>query len=202
VTPHDTPLTPPHPHDTPLQRVGLLLRQSRQQQGLSHRALAARTGISYAYISQIELGKRNISVLTLLRLTQGLGLPAAWLLTEGAPHAPRTPPRGDKPLPPRTPRDAEDTQDVTASSHAGEPARLLTRLGARIRQARQQHHLSQQALAASTGLSPTYILEIEQGHRNLSVLSVVRIAEALELAVADLLAPLDRGQRPSPPLPE
>lgn len=193
MTPHDTPLTPPHAQDTPLQRLGTTLRQARQQQGLSHRALAASTGISYAYISQIELGKRNISVLTLLRLTQGLGLPAAWLFTLVDPHASRIPPIRDDPLPTRAPREPGAAQDAPASAPPGESARLLTRLGARIRQARQQHHLSQQALAASTGLSPTYILEIEQGHRNLSVRSLLRIAETLELAMADLLAPLDTG---------
>jgi len=61
--------------------------------------------------------------------------------------------------------------------------------------------LSQPALAARTGLTVGYISEIEQGQRNLSVLSLVRIAEALGLAVAHLLAPLETRQSPSPPLP-
>jgi transcriptional regulator with XRE-family HTH domain len=75
---------------------------------------------------------------------------------------------------------------------------LLTLLGATLRHYRQQRRLSQQALATSTGLSPTYILEIEQGHRNPSLLCLLRLADALELAVAELLAPLDASQNVSP----
>ena len=61
---------------------------------------------------------------------------------------------------------------------------LLSLLGATIRQYRQQRGLVQAALATTTSLSHTYITEIEQGHRNLSVLSLVRIADALR-ALAD-----------------
>jgi transcriptional regulator with XRE-family HTH domain len=69
-----------------------------------------------------------------------------------------------------------------------------------IRRYRQQRDLFQTMLAAMTGLSSTYIGEIEQGQRNLSVLSLVRIADALGLSVSQLLEPLDTYQRPSPPL--
>jgi len=79
---------------------------------------------------------------------------------------------------------------------------LLPRLGATIRQYRQQQGLSQAMLATLTGLSPTYIPEIEQGQRNVSVLSLLRIAEALGLSVAYLLAPLETHQSPSRPLSE
>ena len=67
----------------------------------------------------------------------------------------------------------------------------LQLLGTTIRQHRQQRRLSQQALATVTGLDASYIGEIEQGHRNVTVLSLLRIAKALDLPLSRLLAPLD-----------
>jgi transcriptional regulator with XRE-family HTH domain len=68
---------------------------------------------------------------------------------------------------------------------------VLKLLGTTIRQHRQQRRLSQQALAAVTGLDASYIGEIEQGHRNVTVLSLLSIAKALDLSLSRLLAPLD-----------
>jgi transcriptional regulator with XRE-family HTH domain len=79
---------------------------------------------------------------------------------------------------------------------------LLPVLGATICQYRKHQRLTHKALAARTGLSPTYIGEIELGHRNLSVLSLLRIAEALELSVATLLAPLEPHHRAALPRTE
>jgi transcriptional regulator with XRE-family HTH domain len=67
----------------------------------------------------------------------------------------------------------------------------LQLLGTTIRQHRKQRRLSQQALAAVTGLDASYIGEIEQGHRNVTVLSLLSIAKALDLPLSRLLAPLD-----------
>jgi len=150
-------------------------------------------------VSEIELGQRNITVLTLLRLTYVLRIPAAWLFTQvdtRAPLAPSTP--GDL-LPSREGHDAVGTPDVPPSQQPADQATLLSLLGATIRQYRQQRGLLQAALATTTSLSHTYITEIEQGHRNLSVLSLVRIADALGLSVALLLAPLETCERPSAP---
>ena len=61
--------------------------------------------------------------------------------------------------------------------------------------------LTQKVLAAKTGLDNSYIGEVERGERNVSVLNVIRIADALGLSVSHLLAPLDILQNPSPPFP-
>jgi transcriptional regulator with XRE-family HTH domain len=52
----------------------------RHAQGLTQQALAAKTGLHVMYISGIERGQRNVSVLTLLRVAAALHLPAATLL--------------------------------------------------------------------------------------------------------------------------
>ncbi len=79
---------------------------------------------------------------------------------------------------------------------------LLQLLGTTIRHYRQQQGFTHKILAAKTGLDNSYIGEIERGERNVSVLNVVRIADALGLSVSHLLAPLDIFQSPSPRLPE
>ena len=156
-------------------------------------------GIRYSYISEIELGKRNISVLTLLHMTQVLGIPAAWIFTPLDPRAPRAYPVGGVPIPYAEVREAGVTQEDRPPPRPDDQAPLLVLLGAAIRQARGQQRLSQPALAARTGLNATYLGQIEQGQRNLSVLSLVRIAEALEHSVASLLAPIETAARPSAP---
>ena len=190
MTHRDTPSTPPRPQDTLLQRFGATLRQYRKQRRLSQQELAASTGIRRAYISDIELGKRNISVLTLLHITHVLRIPSSWLLAGLDTHADLPPPVMGDPLLSRGVRDAGVTHDAT----------LLPLLGATIRQYRQQRGLFQAALATMTDLTPTYIGEIERGKRNLSVLSLLRIAEALELSVAHLLASLETCQSSLPSL--
>jgi transcriptional regulator with XRE-family HTH domain len=193
----NTSSTPSCPHATPLQRFGATLRQYRQQRGLSHRALTARTGIRSSYISQIELGKRNISVLALLRLAHALDIPPDWLLVPIDPHATLAPPITSARLPSRGTQEPGVTHAETSSLQSGDPATLLPLLGVTIRQYRKHQGLTHKTLAARTGLSPTYIGEIELGHRNLSVLSLLRIAEALGLAVAHLLTPLETYQSSS-----
>jgi transcriptional regulator with XRE-family HTH domain len=197
VTHRDTSSNPSCPQDPPLQRFGATLRQYRQHRRLSQPALAARTGIRRAYISQIETGKRNIAVLALLRMAHALDIPPAWLLAQVDPHATIAPPVTSDPLPVRGTRKAGVTHDDTFSLQSGDPATLLPLLGATIRQYRKHQGLTHKTLAARTGLSPTYIGEIELGHRNLSVLSLIRIADALGLAVSHLLTPLETYQSSS-----
>jgi transcriptional regulator with XRE-family HTH domain len=202
VTHHDTPARPPHPQDPALQRFGATLRAYRQQRGLTQPALAASTGIRRAYLSQIETGKRNIAVLTLLRLARALQIPAAWLVTPLDTRAPLPLLPASDALPSRGARDRGVTPPETSSPQQGDATTLLQLLGTTMRHYRQQQGLTHKALAVKTGLDKSYIGEIERGERNLSVLNVVRIADALGLSVSHLLAPLEILQSPSPPLPE
>jgi transcriptional regulator with XRE-family HTH domain len=202
VTHRDTPSRAPHPQDLALQRFGATLRAYRQQRGLTQRALAVRTGIRNRYISDIERGRHNISVVMLLRLAQALDIPAAWLLVGLDTYPPVPPPLASDPSSAHRGQEAAVIQDTTAALQRGDAATLLHGLGATLRQYRQHQGLTQKALAASTGLNPTYIGQIEQGHRNLSVLSLVRLAAALGLVVAHLLTPVEPRRSPSSSLPE
>jgi transcriptional regulator with XRE-family HTH domain len=63
----------------------------------------------------------------------------------------------------------------------------LNVLGLNVRRRREEKGLTQEALAEKANLDPTYISGIERGVRNPSVLSVVRVAKALETTPSKLL---------------
>ncbi|MEI8372612.1 MAG: helix-turn-helix transcriptional regulator [Planctomycetota bacterium] len=52
--------------------LGRAIKSQRNRLGLSQEKLAARCGFDRTYISMLERGKRNPSLLNLLRLAQGL----------------------------------------------------------------------------------------------------------------------------------
>lgn len=63
-----------------LQRFGERIRGERARRGMSRRLLAEHAGISERYITQLEGGKGNVSVLLLRRIAEALGLQASRLL--------------------------------------------------------------------------------------------------------------------------
>ncbi len=67
----------------------------------------------------------------------------------------------------------------------------LRRLGAAIKEARQELDLSQEKLAELAGLHRTYIGSIERGERNVSILNLLRIARALNVRVVELLGTIN-----------
>ena len=63
-------------------RVGLNLKEIRQELGLSQEAFAFKAGLHRTYISGIERGVRNPTVLVLEEIALALGVPSAKLLEE------------------------------------------------------------------------------------------------------------------------
>ena len=63
----------------------------------------------------------------------------------------------------------------------------LVRVGAAIRAKRKELAVSQEALAVSAGVERSNMGKIERGENNLSILNLVRIANALHCAAADIL---------------
>lgn len=62
------------------------------------------------------------------------------------------------------------------------------RFGLRLRQLRKNKGLSQEALAERAGLDRTYISSCERGRRNVGLVNIYRIAQALEADPALLFA--------------
>lgn len=63
----------------------------------------------------------------------------------------------------------------------------LAKLGERIADLRNRRGLTQEDLAGLAEMDRSYISEIENGHKNLSVTSLIRIAEVLNERPGKLL---------------
>jgi transcriptional regulator with XRE-family HTH domain len=60
--------------------IGSAVRELRVQAGLSQEQLAGAAGLHPTYVGGVERGERNLSMLTLRRLSDGLGLRPSELL--------------------------------------------------------------------------------------------------------------------------
>ncbi|MEI2733442.1 MAG: helix-turn-helix transcriptional regulator [Rhodoblastus sp.] len=63
----------------------------------------------------------------------------------------------------------------------------LTSFGAAVRARRKALNFSQEGLAAASNLDRTYIGGVERGERNVSLVNINKIAEALETSASALL---------------
>ena len=63
---------------------------------------------------------------------------------------------------------------------------ILEKFGEQVRKERHQKGLSQEELAGLAGIDRTYVGGVERGERNLSVLNVKRISDALGINIKDL----------------
>lgn len=65
---------------------------------------------------------------------------------------------------------------------------ILRALGSAIRFHREKLGISQEELAHHAGLHRTYISDIERGTRNVSLLNLVRLADALGVPISHLFS--------------
>jgi len=79
--------------------------------------------------------------------------------------------------------------------HAQDPS--LVALGAAIRRARKERGISQEELASRSAVDRSYMSSIERGQQNPGIVSVLRIARAMQMSAAELIV---REQPPRPPV--
>lgn len=72
--------------DPKIKEVGNRIKQVRKAQNLSQADLADKMNVSTSYISDVENGKINFSLDTLMRLTEALQISADWLLQTNIPE--------------------------------------------------------------------------------------------------------------------
>lgn len=75
-------------------------------------------------------------------------------------------------------------------SRKRDPEVVLRRLGGAIRARREAAPLSQEAVAFAAGVSVRHYQKIEGGQTNPAFLTLLQIADALEMRLPDLLADL------------
>jgi transcriptional regulator with XRE-family HTH domain len=80
---------------------------------------------------------------------------------------------------------------VPAPRNHDDPRALF---GRAVRALRLKKGLSQEALAASAEIHRTYIGDVERGTRNIALLNMVKIANALGVSLARLIADMERGR--------
>jgi transcriptional regulator with XRE-family HTH domain len=65
-------------------------------------------------------------------------------------------------------------------------SQIQEHFGERVRELRKQKSLSQEALALACDLDRTYIGGVERGERNISIINIYKIAEALGVDAKEL----------------
>lgn len=75
---------------------------------------------------------------------------------------------------------------LSSPRHAQHPS--LVALGAAIRSARKQCQISQEDLAHRAGVDRSYMSSIERGMQNPGIVTILHIAQALDMTAADLMA--------------
>ena len=69
-----------------LKALGDRIREARKDKGLTQLELAEKVKISPTYLSEIELGKTNFGVETLVRISEELQISTDWLLRAAVPE--------------------------------------------------------------------------------------------------------------------
>lgn len=81
-----------------------------------------------------------------------------------------------------------DSPNFSDASQVGniKTQRLKEKFGARVRQLRAERLLSQEAMAHRCDLDRSYIGGVERGERNISLVNIHRIADALGVEAGEL----------------
>ena len=75
---------------------------------------------------------------------------------------------------------------MTARRRFAQPAPELLALAGAIRHLRREQELSQEALAFAADIHPKHLSEIERANKDPRVTTIVRLADALGVTVAEL----------------
>lgn len=68
------------------------------------------------------------------------------------------------------------------------PEKIQKQFGMRLRALRLDREISQEKLALDAGMDRTYVNSVEQGNRNISLVNIVKLANALKIDPSELLS--------------
>ena len=63
---------------------------------------------------------------------------------------------------------------------------VLKKTGLRIKTLRMERHLTQERLSNDIGMAQSYLAEVENGKRNVSLVNIARIAKGLGVQLGEL----------------
>jgi ribosome-binding protein aMBF1 (putative translation factor) len=82
------------------------------------------------------------------------------------------------------------------------PGDFVGNFGAAVRQCREERGWSQEQLSEHSSLNRSYVGEIERGRVVASIVTLRKLAEAMRLTTAGLLARCEQIERQLPPAPD
>lgn len=175
--------------------VGLLrdtvaanLRRERELSGLSHRALALRSGLIPGSVARIEASQREARISTLVTIAIGLQAPLPSLLK-------------DVPSPSPGPNEHSWVSDPRLAANwtlIPDNLRLLRAIiGENLRRERKLAGISQQTLAGRTHVGEDTVIRTERAHQEPKLSTVVAWSFGLSAPLLSLLAGLPSTTRPS-----
>jgi transcriptional regulator with XRE-family HTH domain len=80
-------------------------------------------------------------------------------------------------------------------SYSKDERSFLRRVGEAVREVREKRGWSQEELGFESGVHRTYVGAIERGERNLSLLSLRKITNALKVSVPSVLTGEEYGKK-------
>jgi DNA-binding XRE family transcriptional regulator len=96
---------------------------------------------------------------------------------------------------PAVSRSRKRTEELAEAATSLDPSlqAFLRAVGKRIRLLRYQHELTQDDLAAATGISRAFISVIENGGHGMNLVRLYRLARALSVEPCELLRPPEKS---------
>ena len=181
-------MRPRNPEAT-ISQTGRRVGELRRKWKVTQEWFAERAGISIDYVQVIEHGRAN---LTLYSLTQ-----VANALQVGVDELTRIPIRREPwptGRPPGKKRGKKVGRQHRPLARPRNPEATVRQTGRRVGELRTTLELSQQHFAKRAGISVGYVHTIESGRANLTLRSLTRVANALQVEVSELTKIPERGE--------
>jgi transcriptional regulator with XRE-family HTH domain len=147
---------------------GQSLKEKRLLLNISQDELSSNSGLHRTYVSQVENGKRNISLENLFVLAQALRCEASDLIPD---------------LRIQFKKAKKESLEISNQ----EKSELRRGFGTTVKAKRHVLGISQEELAARSGLHRGCINKVEKGAQNISLDNIYMLAKALECNTVDLI---------------